>query len=76
MDIYEIVKKLVGEIDPIGDSIVDRERLENLKTLTTLVDKLVYDINSIIPNKDRVEWSMKQAGEFADNFMDSLGIEE
>ena len=72
IDIYEIVKKLIGEINPIGDSNVDRARLENLKVTTGLVDKLVFDIDSIVPNKDRVERSMEQAGEFADKFLTDL----
>jgi hypothetical protein len=76
MDIYEVVAKLVGPIMPVGDSNIDMQRLENLKEMTFLVDKLVSDIDAVIPNKDRIEWSMKQAGEFADRFLNDLGIVE
>ena len=76
MDIYEVVKKLVGPISPVGETYADNDRFENLKTMTELVDKLVFDINAVVPNKDRVEYSMKKAGEFADKFLTDLGIEE
>ena len=74
MDIHEIVKKLVGPISPVGETYADNDRFENLKTMTELVDKLVFDINTVIPNKDRVEYSMKKAGEFADKFLTDLGM--
>lgn len=77
MDIYEIVKKLVGDIDPVGESNTDATRLENLKVMTSLVDKLLSDINDVsVYNKNRVEHSMKVAGEFASKFFDQIGIKE
>jgi hypothetical protein len=76
MDDHEIVSKLIGPIRPIGETNIDNERFKNLKRLTILVDKLIYDIDAVIPNKTRVEFSMKRAGEFADQFFSSLGIGE
>ena len=76
MNIHEIVKKLVGEIRPIGDSRVDAERFENLKAMTELVDQLLSDIDNIIPCKNNYQASIKKAGEFADKFFSRLGIEE
>ena len=73
IDIYEVVKKLIGPIDPVGKSESDAARLENIKQLTRLVDMLVSDIDYVANhNKDRVEASMKAIGVFADKFMDSL----
>ena len=46
-NIYEIVIKLIGEIEPVGASHIDPERFENLKTMTDLVDKLVCDIDNV-----------------------------
>ncbi len=76
MDIYEVVKKLIGEIAPVGETYADEKSYKNLKTVTELVDKLIFDIDAVIPNKNRVEDSMKRAGEFADNFLTELGIVE
>jgi len=74
--IYEVVKKLIGKIKPIGETNIDNTRFNNLKILTELVDKLIYDIDSIIPYKNKPEHSMKKAGNFADKFFDNLGITE
>ena len=76
MDIHEIVKKLVGPIDPVGETNADDRRFENLKVMTELVGELLTDIDRVIPNKERVEFSMKRAGEHADKFYDEIGIKE
>ncbi len=76
--IEEVVMSLVGPIRPIGDSMEDAERLANLKNLCDTVDELVKHIDTIAThNKDRQEWSMKIAGQYADKFLsDNLGIKE
>jgi len=74
MNIYEIVTKLVGPIMPVGETNTDDKRLENLKTMCDLVDKLLCDIYEVAPNMHRHEYSMKRAGEHADEFLTSIGI--
>jgi len=75
--IREIVKKLVGPIDPVGETNEDNRRFENLKTMTELVDLLLTDIDYVtLENAHRVEYSMKRAGEFASKFFDQIGIVE
>ena len=76
MELHDIVMKLIGPVMPIGDSGEDQKRLDNLKQLCDLVDQLVSTIDSVIPNKNRYEASMKQAGEYADKFLADLGIVE
>jgi len=76
MDYHEIIRKMIGPINPVGETNEDNRRFENLKKTTELVDKLIYDIDAVIPNKTRVEFSMKRAGEFADQFFKDLGINE
>ena len=72
---HEIVKKIIGEINPIGETQTDDERFENLKAMTELVDQLISDIYILAnKNKDRYEFSMSRAGKFADKFLDELGI--
>lgn len=76
MDICEIVKKLVGKIEPIGDESYDKKSFENLKVMTDLIDKLLFDITEVVAeNKNRQEYSMKRAGEYANKFLDEIGIE-
>lgn len=75
MEIYNVVKKLVGSIEPIGDTKIDNERFENLKTMCNLVDKLLTDIDTIAYNyKDSKQSSLKRASEYADSFQISIGI--
>ena len=75
-NIHEIVVKLIGSVKPIGETRTDDKRFENLKATCELVDKLLFDIDDVIPNKDCVEFSMKRAGEYADKFMTKIGITE
>jgi len=71
----EIVLKLIGEIEPIGVSEIDSLRFENLKAMCNLVNELVADIDEVVKNKNRHEYSMRKLGEYADKFLtDTLGI--
>jgi hypothetical protein len=74
MEIIDVVRKLVGPVEPVGETGTDNNRFENLKVLAKLVDMLIADIDSVTCNKSRMEYSMKRAGEYADKFMDDLGI--
>ena len=70
----EIVKKLIGEIKPVGESHTDEKRLENLKQTCDLVNDLVAEIELVSKNKDRHEHSMRVMGEYAYNFLRLLKI--
>lgn len=48
MELIDVVRKLIGPVNPIGESNTDEERFENLKTLTELVDFLVGDIDQVL----------------------------
>lgn len=78
MTITEIVKKLVGEIEPIGETNIDNKRYDNLMLMCAIVDDLVCAIENVADkNKDRAEFSMKRAGHYAYNFINkTLGIKE
>ena len=77
MELHDVVKKLVGEIKPVGETREDDRRFENLKAMTGLVDLLLTDIDEVSHrNADRVEFSMKRAGEHANKFLTRMGIEE
>jgi hypothetical protein len=76
MELIDVVRKLVGPIDPIGSTHVDEDRYKNLVAMTDLVDRLLSDIDRVIPNRTRQEASMKRAGEYAKQFFDHVGIEE
>lgn len=73
IDIYEVVKKLVGEIEPIGETQTDDRRFENLKAMTWLIEKLLYDIDDIAFRfKNSHQFSMKRAAEYASDFLNEV----
>jgi hypothetical protein len=76
MEVYDVVKKLVGEIAPIGETNADNARFENLKAMTELVDKLLSDIDEVANRKTSHSYSIKRAGEYASAFFDRIGIVE
>lgn len=78
MNIHEIVKKLIGEIDPIGETQTDSVRFENLEAMTKLVDVLVTDIDNVVyDHRNSHEFSVKKAADFASKFLTkTLGIVE
>jgi hypothetical protein len=78
MELKEIVMKLVGPINPIGETNADGRRFENLVTMCALVNDLVKEIDEVAyTNKDRSEFSMKRAGEYANKFLSkTLGIDQ
>lgn len=76
MELKDIVKKLVGNINPVGDSSRDPERLENLKEMCELVQSLVSDIEYIAFSYPSAhEHSIKTARDYAFNFLYDLGME-
>jgi len=72
LSIYEIVMKLIGPVRPTGDHGADMKRLENMKELTILVDKLMGDISSAAVFAARQEASMKAIGLLAKNFITEI----
>jgi len=44
---YDIVKKIIGEIRPVGKSEVDSERLENLKAMCELSAEILEAIKDV-----------------------------
>lgn len=78
MDIYEVVTKLVGRINPVGETNTDNERFENLKVMCELVGKLIVDIDTVgYSNKTAYEFSKKRAADYADKFIkERIGISD
>ncbi len=66
MDIYELIKKLIGPIDPIGETNEDNRRFKNLKEMAGLITELISDIEYVArTNITRQEFSMHRAGKYA-----------
>lgn len=69
MTYAEIVDKLIGPVNPVGETNADDKRFENLKALCDLSEHITRRISEVATNKDRHEYSIKRAGEFADKFL-------
>lgn len=77
IDTYEVVKKLIGEIEPVGETHADNARFQNLQEMTDLVDRLVSDIDEVAQQSRHHAFSIKRSGEHAYRFLtDKLGIVE
>lgn len=69
---FDVVKKLIGPIQPAGSSHIDREREENLQQHMVLTELLVENIIHNIHFRDRVEYSMKNMGNISFSFISNL----
>lgn len=72
MDIHEIVMRLIGPVNPVGDSCKDVVRLQNLNALTELVEALLDTIVDVAKSADRQEASMRSIGRHAREFLDGV----
>lgn len=74
--IYEVLEKLVGRVDPEGDSSIDGERYENMKKFIEIFDKMHIKIDDIAYRyKDSQYASEKRIGLICDEHLDKMGIE-
>lgn len=72
MDLGDVVMKMVGPVYAVGDSHADEKRLENLKVLTELVERLLLVIKTASNAADRPEASMKKIGMYAGSFLQGV----
>jgi hypothetical protein len=67
--LYKIIQKCNGPIDPLGDSSVDGDRLDNLETVMDLCELMLRDIESVARDKGDHRGSIARAGKVADEFL-------
>lgn len=68
-DIYDIVKKIVGPVEAVGDSRIDERNYQNLETLIELLSNILDDIENCSRDASRHEYSMKKNGQRAKDFL-------
>ena len=78
MELIDIVNKLIGNIEPIGDTTIDHERFENLKTYCKLINEMVRKVDDVAcKNESSTLASVKKANDYIANFFtNTLGIAE
>lgn len=76
MELIDVVTKLIGPIVPLGCEARDPERLENLKTMCDLVEKLTDKISEVA-DQVSYEESVKRAQKYANDFLTyKLGVRD
>ena len=68
-EIADIVMKLIGEIEPVGETYTDEKRFANLLTVENTVDILLDEIRFASESKNRVEYSMQKIGRNANDYL-------
>lgn len=61
--------KLIGEIEPVGETYTDDMRYNHLILLLDTLDALIDEVRFILPNTDRYEYSMNRAGQLANKWI-------
>jgi len=72
MEMIDVVRRLLGPIEPVGESREDERRLHNLEATIDVVDRLMCDINSAADEANRTEHSMRVIGQRAKQFLNDI----
>jgi hypothetical protein len=74
---FDVVKKLIGEVRPVGESNEDESRLKNLGVLCELFDQIHTEIDSIAYDFEAShEASIKKACELANKQLNKFSDPE
>ena len=71
-NIADVVMALIGNIEPVGETITDEKAYKNLLCLEETLDILHDEIQFLLPNLNRYEYSMKRQGVEAKKYFESL----
>ena len=74
-NLYPVVKRLLGQIDPVGSTHVDEIRLENLNDTIDLIERLFHDVYQVSKQSNRMEHSISLAGKKANTFIKNIVAE-
>lgn len=71
-EIREVVDKLIGDVEAIGESRHDEKAYDNLVTMTYVCDALIDEIRRSSETKYNPQYSMKRVGEHAHSYLKDL----
>lgn len=71
--ITEVMNKLIGDIEPIGECYHDEESHKNLEIAIDVCEDLIESIYHISRLVDAREGSKAKSGELAKKFIDNIG---
>ena len=73
--IADVVFELVGETEAYGDTYIDSVRVKNQQIMCDVIDYLILRVYKNTKYADRNEWSMKDIGMKAREFLGYLVVE-
>ena len=65
MDEKEIITKLLGKIEPMGETYEDNQRYDNLSSYDVILSFLISELAECIKYKDDNRYSVNRIGEKA-----------
>lgn len=69
----DTIMRLIGEVEPVGDTNVDAIRLMNMHRLQKLIEALIFEVQHVCIYSNNKEYSMKSIGEDAVNWLRDEG---
>lgn len=76
-EIFNVIMKLTGEVEPVGDTAKDNHRMDNMRVFIEVFDKMHFVIDNVAYRyKDSNFHSEKLIGQLAKKHIDSMGIIE
>lgn len=75
MSISDILGKLLGEIQPIGETNEDNKRYENIQNYYEALSYIISCLSIASQNKDRQEYSMQKIGKECYDILKEYGLE-
>lgn len=64
-EVADLVMRVIGEIEPVGETYTDDARFVHLQMLLNTLDILIDEVTFVLPNESRYEASMEKAGKEA-----------
>jgi hypothetical protein len=74
MELSDVVDKLIGNVEPVGETHEDGRRLENLESMVRLTDHLIEKLMQVEKSKNSYMASVKKAGVYTNKHL--LGWKE
>lgn len=75
--IFEVITKLIGQVNPYGDSAIDKVRFENMETFIKVFDKMHDVIDEVAYKyKDSKLCSIKKIADLCNDHLTKIGIVE
>jgi len=70
--ITDVIKIVIGQIEPIGETYADEKRYNNLQQMEVLIENLIAEVGKTSLERDRYESSVKKIGEEATKFLKKI----